>query len=253
MRSLFIGRWQPFHQGHKTLIDKVLKEGNQVVIAIRDTEISEESPYTTKERIEMINAVYGKNNDKVKIITIPDIKEVCYGRKVGWSIRHIRLDRKIERISASKIRNSEKRVIWLTGNTGSGKSSIAYMLKNRLKAIVLDGDEMRASISLGAGFSKKDRNEHNLRVARLAKVLNLQGHNVIVSVIAPFQSTRNKIDKICKAYWIYIKGGGWGKDTPYEIPKKPNIIIDPSQESVLQSLDKIIKEVGNVKKVNIKK
>ncbi len=49
-KSLFIGRWQPFHEGHQTLIDSVLKEGGKVVIAIRDTPISESNPYTVSDR-----------------------------------------------------------------------------------------------------------------------------------------------------------------------------------------------------------
>ncbi len=49
MKSLFIGRYQPFHEGHKKLMEVELKEGNDVVIAIRDTEISEKNPYTIEE------------------------------------------------------------------------------------------------------------------------------------------------------------------------------------------------------------
>jgi cytidyltransferase-like protein len=244
MRSLFIGRYQPLHEGHIKLIRKVLDdEGKPVVVALRDTPIDESNPFTIEQRKEMFNKVFG---DQVEIIVIPDIAEVCYGRKVGYKIRKIRLDKQIEEISATKIRNSRKRVIWLTGNTGAGKTALAYLLKERLNAIVLDGDEMRHSISLGAGFSKKDREEHNLRVARLAKVLNDQGQNVVVSVIAPYAQTRNKVDKICKPYWIYIRGGKVGKKYPYQIPKKPDVIIDPSEESLLESMEKIVKEVGDI-------
>ena len=241
--SLFIGRWQPFHDGHKELINHVLKEGKSVVIAVRDTEISEGNPYTAKECVKRIEEAY-KDNPKVKVIIIPDISEVCYGRKVGWSIRRIRLDKQIEEISATKIRDSKKRVIWLTGNVGAGKTSIAYLLKERLNAIVLDGDEMRASISLGAGFSKEEREIHNLRVARLAKILCNQGHNVVVSVIAPFESTRKKIAEIINPYWIYIKGGEVSEDKPYEVPNSPDITINPTKESLLESMEKIVKEVA---------
>lgn len=244
MRSLFIGRYQPLHDGHIKLIKKVLdEEGKPVVIALRDTPIDEHNPFTIEERKEMFKKVFG---NQVELIVIPDIAEVCYGRKVGYKIRRIRLNKQIEEISATKIRNSKKRVIWLTGNTGSGKTALAYLLKERLNAIVLDGDEMRHSISLGAGFSKKDRNEHNLRVARLAKVLNDQGQNVIVSVIAPYVQTRKKVDKICNPYWIYIRGGKVGKKYPYEIPQKPDVIIDPSEECLLESMEKIVKEVGDI-------
>ena len=241
--SLFIGRYQPFHNGHKALINHVLKEGRSVVIAVRNTEISESNPYPAKECVKRIKEVY-KDNPKVKVIIIPDISEVCYGRKVGWSIRRIRLGEQIEEISATKIRDSKKRIIWLTGNVGAGKTSIAYLLKERLNAIVLDGDEMRASISLGAGFSKEEREIHNLRVARLAKTLCDQGHNVVVSVIAPFESSRRKIAEIINPYWIYIKGGEIGEDKPYEVPISPDITINPTKESLLESIEKIVKEVA---------
>jgi len=104
MKSLFIGRWQPFHRGHKVLVDTVLNEGKDVVIAIRDTEISSDNPYTVDERIDMIKSVYG---DRVEIIVVPDIGEVCYGRKVGYKIREIRLPEDIERISGTEIRRQQ--------------------------------------------------------------------------------------------------------------------------------------------------
>lgn len=250
--SLFIGRWQPFHDGHKKLIDVVLKEGGKVVIAVRDTPISAGNPYSVEDRVAYIKSQYKKNKD-VEVISIPDIKEVCYGRDVGWGIRRIRLDKQIEEISATKIRNSQKGIIWLTGNTGAGKTSLAYLLKERLNAIVLDGDELRASISTDLGFSKKDRNEHNLRVARLAKVLHTQDFNVIVSVIAPFQATRDKITKLIDPYWIYVKGGKVGKNVPYEVPKKPNLTVDSTRESLLVNLEKIIKDIGKIPDIKITK
>jgi len=243
MNSLFIGRWQPFHDGHRSLIDKVLSEGKPVVVGIRDTAVSEENPYTVEERMEMIKSVYG---DRVQCVVVPDVAEICFGRDVGYKVRRIRLDDQTEEISGTKVRNSQKRVIWLTGNVGSGKTSLAYLLKERLNAVVLDGDEMRQSISLGAGFSKEDREEHNLRVARLASVFNAQGLNVVVSVIAPFRITRSKIAKVCNPYWIYIRGGEIGDDKPYEVPDDPDVTIDPSIESLEQSLEKIVKEVGEI-------
>lgn len=248
MYSLFIGRYQPFHDGHKKLIQKVLDEDKPVLIAVRDTPISEDNPYSAEERKEMILKHFaGKNLRRVEVIVVPDISEVCYGRNVGYGIRKVRLDKQTEEISGTKTRNSQKRVVWFTGNMGSGKTSLAYLLKERLNGIVLDGDEMRASISLGAGFSRGQREEHNLRVARLASVLHSQGHNVIVSVIAPFRETRKKIDEICDPYWIYIKGGAIGLDKPYEPPLKPEITIDPSVESLLESIDKVVKGVGKIK------
>ena len=106
-------------------------------------------------------------------------------------------------------------IIWFTGNSGAGKTTLVQVIQKRLPdTIILDGDEMRASISLGAGFSKEAREEHNLRVARLAKILDQQGHIVLVSVIAPFQDARDKIAEICDPIWVYVK-----RDLPFNIEK----------------------------------
>jgi len=91
-----------------------------------------------------------------------------------------------------------------------------------------------------------------MRVARLTKVLNRQNFNVVVSVIAPFRSTREKITKMIDPYWIYIKGGKQAKNMPYEIPKKPHLTIDPSKVSLLGSLEKIVKEVGKLRTLDVK-
>lgn len=101
MNSLFIGRWQPFHNGHKAIIQKVLNEGKRVVIAIRDTEISKSNPYSVEERTKMIKDHF---EDLVQIIVIPDVAEVCYGRNVGYWVREICMSREIEEISGTKIR-----------------------------------------------------------------------------------------------------------------------------------------------------
>lgn len=247
-KSLFIGRWQPFHDGHKALIKVVLDEGGKVVVAVRDTPISEKNPYSVAERKARIEKEY-EGNDRVEVIAIPDIKEVCYGRDVGWGVRRIRLTAQLEEISATKIRNSKKGIIWLTGNTGAGKTAIAYLLKERMNAIVLDGDELRASISTDLSFSPEDRDQHNMRVARLAKILNAQGNNVVISVIAPFQATRDKINEVINPFWIYVKGGATGADNPYEVPTNPDLVIDPSEESLLQSLDIILKKVGELPEI----
>ena len=99
--SLFIGRWQPFHDGHKALIQKVLDEGKQVCVAVRDTPLSETDPYTAEERVKMIQDAF----PQAKVIVIPDIFEVVYGRRVGYGIRELHLDEKTEAISGTKIRH----------------------------------------------------------------------------------------------------------------------------------------------------
>ena len=100
LHSMFIGRWQPLHDGHKKLIQSVIDEGKNVCIAIRDTPISPENPYTVEERRAMIQEAF----PNAPIVVIPDIEEVIYGRSVGWSVREIRLDKETEDISATKIR-----------------------------------------------------------------------------------------------------------------------------------------------------
>lgn len=107
MRSLFIGRYQPFHEGHKKLVETVLNEGKDVVIAVRDLQDDEKNPYPVDWRVDKIKADMSEYGDRVLVIPIPDIAEVCYGRDVGWGVREIRLDEKTELISATKIRAGE--------------------------------------------------------------------------------------------------------------------------------------------------
>lgn len=107
--SLFIGRFQPFHNGHRAQIDKLLSEGKNVCIAIRRTEHSESDPYPAMDRFKMIRTAYPAYAfPNVEVIIIPDIEEVVYGRDVGYKIREVRLDEDTESISATKIRESQK-------------------------------------------------------------------------------------------------------------------------------------------------
>lgn len=105
--SLFIGRFQPFHEGHEAIVRKLLDEGKIVVVAMRDTEISEQDPYTLQERADRIRN-YFPDEERVKIMAIPDVEEIVYGRDVGYGIREIRLDPALESISASHIRSVGK-------------------------------------------------------------------------------------------------------------------------------------------------
>jgi len=104
--SLFIGRWQPLHAGHIQLIRTVLNKNGKVCIGIRDTKIDDKNPYTVRERVEMIRKEFREEikSGRVKYVTLPDIKEVCHGRKVGWGINEIKLDKETESISATEIR-----------------------------------------------------------------------------------------------------------------------------------------------------
>ena len=104
--SLFVGRFQPLHNGHEKLFRTVLNEGKRVCIALRDTGVNESNPYTIDERREMFLNRFEKEikEDNLFVITIPDIEEICFGRGVGYGIREISLDKETESISATKIR-----------------------------------------------------------------------------------------------------------------------------------------------------
>ena len=107
--SLFIGRWQipeKLHDGHLAIIEKVLNEGKNVLIAIRDVQVDEKNPYSASAISGRVQKSLEKWGDRVKIIIIPDIEEVCYGRGVGWGIREIKVDPELEKISATEIRKN---------------------------------------------------------------------------------------------------------------------------------------------------
>lgn len=97
---LFIGRWSPFHNGHKYIIDSYINTGKPVCIAVRDSK----EKYSTILRKIMIEAVYKKEieEERVKVIIIPDIEGVAVGRKLGYSV--IQVPDKIKNISGTKIR-----------------------------------------------------------------------------------------------------------------------------------------------------
>lgn len=105
--SMFLGRFCPLHLGHRTIIDKVLAEGKNILIAIKLTGPNKKNPYSYSERHMRIRKFYPDAN-KVKIIPLPNVEEVCYGRKVGWGIRKIEVDKKTEAISGTKIRANMK-------------------------------------------------------------------------------------------------------------------------------------------------
>jgi nicotinamide mononucleotide adenylyltransferase len=104
--SLFIGRWQPWHDGHRWLIDQQLNKGKNVWLAIRDVPTDKNNPFTpkqvldnlTKELIDLIQ------EGRVMISIIPDIDSVNYGRGVGYEIIEHVPPTEIKEISATKIR-----------------------------------------------------------------------------------------------------------------------------------------------------
>mgnify|MGYP006053461603 CR=1 FL=1 len=101
-RALYIGRWQPYHNGHDFIIRKKLAEGVPVLIAVRDTPIDEGNPFTVAERIAMIRANY--IGEDVQVISIPDIESVNIGRNVGYAVNEYEVPADIKGISATQIR-----------------------------------------------------------------------------------------------------------------------------------------------------
>jgi adenylylsulfate kinase-like enzyme len=134
-------------------------------------------------------------------------------------------------------------IIWLTGQSNAGKTTLADVLAEKLGAVVLDGDEMRASISTDMSMSKEDRIEHNHRVARLAKVLSKRVR-VIVAVIAPFESLRAKIHTIAKPIWVYVKRElPVTEKKPYEAPKKYDVLADSDACTPKENAEAVLKHL----------
>tara|TARA_Y100000816_G_scaffold291135_1_gene281579 strand:+ start:4133 stop:4462 length:330 start_codon:yes stop_codon:yes gene_type:complete len=103
---MFIGRWQPWHKGHRWLIDQRLSEGKNVLICVREVSKDDKNPYDpieVKKNVE--NALKELiDSKKVKVIIIPDIESVNYGRGVGYDIIEHVPPKNISEISATKIR-----------------------------------------------------------------------------------------------------------------------------------------------------
>ena len=100
-----LGRWQPFHDGHYALFEEIVKITGQVCIQIRDVQGVDDNPFdfeTVKKNIEKILNLKYKN--RFKIMLVPNITNISYGRGVGYKIEEIELPEKIQKISATKIR-----------------------------------------------------------------------------------------------------------------------------------------------------
>ncbi len=106
--AIFIGRFQPYHFGHIELIRQKLDAGIPALIMVRDIEPDDRNPFTTKQTVEMIETYHKSVNDNVKVVVIPDIESVNYGRGVGYEINEYEppSDSGAMFISATRIRES---------------------------------------------------------------------------------------------------------------------------------------------------
>ena len=106
--AVFVGRYQPYHFGHIELIQQKLNEGVPVLIMIRDIEPDEKNPFTTEQTVSMIEKYHKSKGDDVKVIIIPDIESVNFGRGVGYEINEYLPPKDVASISATGIRNCIK-------------------------------------------------------------------------------------------------------------------------------------------------
>ena len=155
--------------------------------------------------------------------------------------------------------------VWLTGLSGSGKSTIAYAVEERLvtdrrAAYVLDGDNLRHGINSDLGFSKEDRTENIRRVGEIARLMADAGLVVLVPVISPYRTDRDEVRRkheeielrfievfvdtpleVCEERdpkGLYARArageisGMTGIDDPYEAPVSPELHFDGSAVGV---------------------
>ena len=105
-RVMFLGRFQPLHDGHEKLIRTKLKN-NKVMVQVRTMPKDENNPYHYSEVWQMFYERFKPEMDDGRLVVqqVPNIVKICHGRKVGWEVERIYLDEKTESISATKIRN----------------------------------------------------------------------------------------------------------------------------------------------------
>jgi adenylylsulfate kinase len=168
--------------------------------------------------------------------------------------------------------SKEGLVVWLTGLSGSGKTTICQavakeLIRRKLPVEVLDGDDVRKNLTSGLGFTKTDRDDNIHRIGYVAHLLARNGIIVMVAVISPYYDTRQEVYKtlgkiievhvhaplsVCetrdpKGLYAKVRAGElWnftGIDDPYEPPLTPEIECNTAAETIDESRDKVIKAV----------
>ncbi len=166
-------------------------------------------------------------------------------------------------------------VVWLTGLSGAGKSTIAEELVRRvddrtLNQMVLDGDVVRTHLSKGLTFSKEDRDVNVRRIGWVATTLAEHGCIVICAAISPYRAIRDEVRagfsrfievfvdaslEVCESRdvkGLYAKArageikGFTGIDDPYEAPLNPEVVCSTATESVEESVAKILKKAEDL-------
>ena len=106
--AIFVGRFQPYHQGHISLIMQKINEGIPALIMVRDIAPDAKNPFTTEQTVEKIEKYHAAKGHNVQVIIIPDMESVNFGRGVGYEINEFTPPENIGWISATGIRNSIK-------------------------------------------------------------------------------------------------------------------------------------------------
>lgn len=178
---------------------------------------------------------------------------------------------KVDKVARARINNQSPRVLWFTGLSGSGKSTVADVLEQKLHArgqrtYLLDGDNVRHGLNKDLGFTDQDRVENIRRVAEVAKLMVDAGLIVLTSFISPFRSERqmardlmepgefvevyvNTPLEICEARdpkGLYKKARAGqlknftGIDSDYEAPEKAEIVLPGAEKDPEELADEII-------------
>jgi adenylyl-sulfate kinase len=158
--------------------------------------------------------------------------------------------------------------VWFTGLSGAGKSTVSTLLHRRLcaagaKVELLDGDIVRTHLSKGLGFSREDRDENIRRIGFVCELLSRNGVIAIAAAISPYREIRESlrasipnfvevfmecpmevlIERDVKGLYKRALAGEiehfTGVSDPYEPPESPELILDSSQESPEQSVDRL--------------
>ena len=109
--SMFIGRWQPWHQGHRWLIDQRLNEGKNILLCIRDVEPDEKNPWTAHQILMNLSSELQDliEAGRLRIMIIPDIESINIGRGVGYDVIEHTPPQEIHDISATKVREQMRK------------------------------------------------------------------------------------------------------------------------------------------------
>ena len=177
----------------------------------------------------------------------------------------------VTRIRRNKLNDHRSVVLWFTGLSGSGKSTLAHSLEEKLfqrgcRTFVLDGDNVRHGLNSNLDFSDASRTENIRRISEVSKLMLESGLIVMTAFISPFKKDRNEAKKLisnddfieiyCKASLEIceardVKGlykrarageikNYTGIDSPYEVPENPDLIIDTDNETLDNSVSKIL-------------